>query len=427
MKRKLSRWNGAFTLLASIAGLIGVQELSAQPILLLADQLTYTFRVPKTSLPSSETGFDKVFVRVGTNPDITEPILEFSGNDLSEEQVFTRTIEPEVEGSAFRIQITQQRFDVNNGTVTPGNVNTIGQSEFVVGLTQGVLFEDTTWTENRRIEGFSFATGLFGGVRVPKDITLTIAAGVVVDGFDSAATGSLQRKAPILVEGSLIVQSGAKLKSLNINSEAMSSARQVRQQQSRLLNAQLEDVIAEFHGDGVMMDGVRILDTLTRVTVRPAGDGAETRIRNSVFTQPLNVAGPKGEGNVPGKLVIENCEFGTLLEPVFTDKTLLIQALPLEVVVEANRFRGGGIQLVSSEGRGFTLRGNQSTAPGMVPPFREPSEEFAVRVTQEGVAGVEARLIEMNKGMGRLDVWADGVTARNNEMILSSLQDQGGL
>lgn len=414
-------------LLVCMAGLLGFQELSAQPILVLADQLNYTFRVPKTSLPSSETGFDKVFVRVGANPDTTEPILEFSGNGLSEELVFTRTLEPELEGSVFRIQVTRQRFNVNNGTVAPGDVSSIGQSEFVVGLTQGVLSENTTWTENRRIEGFSFATRLFGGVHVPKDITLTIGPGVVVDGFDSAATGSLQRKAPLLVEGNLIVQSGAKLKSLNINSEAISSARQVRQQQTRLVNAQLEDVIADLHGDGVVMDGVRILDTLTRITVRPAGDGAETRIQNSVFTQPLTVAIPKGEGSVPGKLVIGNCEFGTMLEPVFTDKTLLIQSLPMEVEVLDNLFRGGGIQLVSSEGLGFTLRGNRSSAPGQVPPFREPSGEFAVRITQEGVAEPGARRIETNNGIGRLDVWADGVTVRNNEIILSSLQNQGGV
>ncbi|MCP5517044.1 MAG: right-handed parallel beta-helix repeat-containing protein [Verrucomicrobiales bacterium] len=424
--RKAARWRGTLVVVGWLTGLLA-PSLVAQPILILADGLTYTFRVPATPLPSDEFGFTKVFVRVGPDAGATEPVLEFSGNELSEERTFTRAIDEALLGQTFQIRITRQSFGLAGGVVTPGEVAPLGQSDFVVGPTQGVLFEDTVWTTDRLIEGSSLATRLFGGLHVPRGVRLTIAAGVTVDGFDPQATGNRRQKAPMLVEGRLIVEPGARLKSLNLNNDVLPGFRTLREEESRLTDVELEDVIADFHGAGVVLDGVRCLDANTRVTVRPFGEGDALQIRNSVFTQPLTIDLPHGEGAVPARVVIQGCEFGRLLTPVFTSRTLVVKGVPADVEIAGNLFRGGGVDLTAAEGRGFLIADNRSTAPGVIPPNRTPSEEFAVRLEQQGAAGDSERRVEGNDGISRLDLWADGIIARNNRIILSSLQDHVGV
>ncbi len=407
-----------------MAALGTISNADAQIILVLADGLNYTFKVPKTQLVTSETRVDKVLVRVGVDAEATDPILEFSGNELAEDRQFTRSVDESLRGQRFRIHITRLRIDQG----VPGAETVIRTVDFVVGQTLGTIFEDTVWDSDRQIEGASLAVLLRGGVHVPVGVTLTIRGGAVIDGFEPQGATNHKKRSPFLVDGTLIVEN-ATLKNLLVNTESLFSLKRSAPEQIRISHSTLENVELDAHMSGTE-SLLNVKSTITDSSfwiLRPFGSAGDLVVQNCEFAHRVEVRPARFEGPVPGKLVFQANQIGIEPAPPFGRRTLVIEAVPADVEISGNTFRSGGVRLTSGDGRGFVIGTNTAREVGKFPSNNnDPSEDFTIEIAQEGDKGATPRRIVGNQGVAEIDLHADGVDVLNNLITIPTLQGRSG-
>ncbi|MGE3310316.1 MAG: right-handed parallel beta-helix repeat-containing protein [Limisphaerales bacterium] len=379
--------------------------LRGQVILVLADDLDYTFIVP--AVPERFDDDRRVEVRVGVNAATTDPVLTFAFAEIRQERRFTRQVDASLRGQRFEIEITHPSRTFS--------------TSFIVGQTLGTLFEDAVWDRDRLIEGSSPFALLQGGVHVPAGVTLTIRGGAVIDGFEPTGAPNHRNRSPFLVNGTLIVEN-ATLKNLLINTDNLFFLKRSAAEQIRIADSTLTNVVLDAHmsGSTALLNVTSTLDDpVNRWTLRPFGTGGDLVVQNCTFSHRLQVLLPQFAGITPPKVVFQANRFTNPSD---------FEVQPVGATFEflGNTFTTGGIRLAVADGRGFLIENNTASRINTLPASnRDPSDDFDIRITQTGTADGAVRRIRGNQGVATVDLRADDVEVRDNLITLPTLQNRG--